>query len=209
MKHQIPVIEDSYFEQFATKKYTDASPIMRNALRNFMGEIYQMFCACDSPESVMEIGCGQGFVSGFLSEHFPSPSYSGLDLREKNISKMQELFPHIKGETKDFYEFNTSEVNTDVILCCEVLEHLPDPAGALQKFKEMNPKDLIISVPHEPWFRIGAMLRGKNLSRWGNPKDHLNHWNKSSFSNLISEYFEVQSVKTPFPWLIVHAKASS
>jgi hypothetical protein len=37
------------------------------------------------------------------------------------------------------------------------------------------------SVPFEPYFRIGNVLRGKHLGRLGNHPEHVQHWNLRTF----------------------------
>lgn len=118
---------------------------------------------------------------------------------------MAELFPHITGQCIDFYDYEPEFEAHDLIICCEVMEHLVNPEKAVERFYQMNAKHYLFGVPNEPWFRLTAFLRGKNVSRWGNPIDHVNHWNKRSFEKMLSKYFEIKQVRTPYPWLLVHA----
>jgi hypothetical protein len=42
----------------------------------------------------------------------------------------------------------------DIITCFEVLEHLADPAAAIKNLAVLYGKQLIVSVPNEPWFSV-------------------------------------------------------
>jgi 2-polyprenyl-3-methyl-5-hydroxy-6-metoxy-1,4-benzoquinol methylase len=42
----------------------------------------------------------------------------------------------------------------DIITCFEVLEHLPNPVKAIQNLSRLYRRQLIISVPYEPWFSL-------------------------------------------------------
>lgn len=61
---------------------------------------------------------------------------------------------------------------------------------------------LIITVPHEPWFRMGNLRALKNISRFGNPIDHINHWSYAAFATFLRENSEVNwELNTSFPWI--------
>jgi SAM-dependent methyltransferase len=62
----------------------------------------------------------------------------------------------------------------DVVVCAEVMEHLDDPAAALEQIIERRPSWVILSVPHEPWFCLSNFARGKNITRFGNDPEHVN-----------------------------------
>ncbi len=47
----------------------------------------------------------------------------------------------------DFFDFNPPQTY-DVAMCCQVLEHVPDPAPFCEKLKSIA-KHLVISVPHK------------------------------------------------------------
>ena len=44
----------------------------------------------------------------------------------------------------------------------------------------------MLSVPYEPYFRIGNVLRGKHLGRLGNHPEHVQHWNLRTFETFLA-----------------------
>ncbi len=90
----------------------------------------------------------------------------------------------------------------DLVLCLEVLEHIADPLPALTELHRVSCGYCLISVPHEPFFRLMNFLRGRHLRSWGNHPEHLNHWNTDSFQKLLSGAFTVQELHHSFPWLV-------
>jgi hypothetical protein len=92
------------------------------------------------------------------------------------------------------------------VLCLEVLEHLDRPEAALAELGRVSRKDVVVSVPNEPWFRIGSAMRGKYLRRLGNHPDHVNHWNAGGLRRLLGTRLEVVDVSGSFPWLIAHCR---
>lgn len=47
------------------------------------------------------------------------------------------------------------------------------------------------------------MCRLKYLSCLGNTPGHIQHWSKKAFIKLCSQYGEIVSVKSPFPWTMI------
>lgn len=57
-----------------------------------------------------------------------------------------------------------TSIGADVVTCFEVLEHVVDPVSAIKNLAQLYKKQLIISVPNEPWF---------SLWRLGWEREHL------------------------------------
>jgi ubiquinone/menaquinone biosynthesis C-methylase UbiE len=94
----------------------------------------------------------------------------------------------------------------DLVLCNEVLEHVENPEKALQELKRVTSKYLLLSVPNEPIFMASNFLRGKNVSRWGNDIEHINHWSRNSFKNFVKKELQIHAIYNPFPWTIILAE---
>ena len=64
----------------------------------------------------------------------------------------------------------------------------------------------MISVPWEPYFRLGNLGRGKNVGRWGNDPEHVNFFSPGRLQKALeAEFAEVRVIKA-FPWLIAEAR---
>ena len=51
---------------------------------------------------------------------------------------------------RSIYDLKPNEDGADLIVCCEVLEHLEDPQLGLAALRSVVTDHLIISVPREP-----------------------------------------------------------
>ena len=87
----------------------------------------------------------------------------------------------------------------------EVLEHLRDPDAGLRELARVSSKHLLLSVPHEPFFRGSNLLTGRYLKDLGNTPGHLNHWTAAGFQRFVSQVGTVRKVASPYPWTIVWA----
>jgi ubiquinone/menaquinone biosynthesis C-methylase UbiE len=127
---------------------------------------------------------------------------AAFDINKGQIDDARNRLPDVKIETQDIYQLPYDDKSFDLILCLEVLEHLKNPSSALKEIARVASKHLIVSVPSEPFFMLGNLMRGKNILQCGNDQDHVNHWNKRTFHKFLSEEVSVNKITTSFPWLI-------
>ena len=106
-------------------------------------------------------------------------------------------------QVKSIYDLDTEADKADLIVCCEVLEHLEHPEEGLRALQSVVDRWLILSVPREPLWSVLNIARGKYLKEFGNTPGHIQKWSKNSFLHLVSNYFQVLEVKTPLPWVML------
>ncbi|WP_051294916.1 class I SAM-dependent methyltransferase [Maridesulfovibrio bastinii] len=189
-----------------TAKYHNSNFLAGLLVKNFLKNILMTFQEVDS-KNIFEVGSGEGHISGLLALN--GFHVRGCDICNASIEnatrEAKERNLDITFEEKSIYDLGCNDI-TDVVLCCEVLEHLTDPELAFKKLLSITGKDLIVSVPNEPLWHILNMCRGKYLNALGNTPGHFQHWTKAQFVKMVSSYAEVVSVRTPLPWTIVHCK---
>ena len=56
---------------------------------------------------------------------------------------------------------------------------------------------LVVSVPWEPWFRLGNLGRGKNVARWGNDPEHVNFFNPRKLRAALGAHFAEVNHRIP------------
>ena len=188
----------------AFNKYDCKNPIVKWMMRNFHRNLEDLVKK-SAPFSIHEVGCGEGFWVLHLNQqgfNVKGSDFSNkvIDLAKQNASNQQErnLF-----RVKSIYDLNQKDDSADLIVCCEVLEHLQNPYLALQTLQKLVRKNLIISVPREPLWCFLNMLRLKYISNWGNTPGHIQHWSKNDFLKLVSLYFHVTAVRSPVPWTML------
>ncbi len=199
------MIPDAYFARFETKKYRNENPVQRALIRRFVRALHDLLIEAGPLASVLEVGVGEGFLSGYLSEQLPSVRFAGVELDAGDVARAKRLFPRLEVHEGSAYDLGALPGGYDVILCCEVLEHLDDPARALAEMVRLRPRRLVLSVPHEPFFMLGNLARLKNVSRLGNDPEHVNHWSPRSFRRLLEAKLDVVRVTTAFPWVLALA----
>lgn len=174
-------------------------------MQNFESSLIDLVAKA-APQTIYEIGCGEGYwVLRWQKLGFEA---KGCDFSSKVIeiarenAKNQKL-PVSLFKTRSIYDLAQDIDSADLIVCCEVLEHLERPEEGLRALQRVVGQYLILSVPREPIWRVLNLVRGKYITDFGNTPGHIQHWSKRGFLSLVSKYFEVVEVKSPFPWTMV------
>lgn len=172
-----------------------------NFYSTFLQEIQNLH-----PDSVLDVGCGEGFTLEKLREKGIGKKLEGVEFLEKAIEIGKKIHPKIPITKGTIYRLPYKDNMFDVVLCTEVLEHLEDPKKALSELERVCKKYAVLSVPNEPLFMLGNCLRGKNLSRFGNDREHIQHWSSGRFKKFVETKFKVVKVKRPLPWTMIIAE---
>ncbi len=187
-------------------KYQTRNPLSKYLIRQFDENIAALVRKV-APKTVLEIGCGEGHTTQLILEHSDAEVVS-TDISEKIIRIAEE---HIANQRVQFDVLNIYDAarqfdqQFDLIVCCEVFEHLDEPEMALVQLAKLNSANLIISVPNEPLWRVLNMLRGAYLSDLGNTPGHLQHWGTRAFKRFVEQQFAIVSCHTPIPWNLIHS----
>ncbi len=159
-------------------------------------------------QSILDVGAGEGFTLARLEREKIGTRCEGVEPLKTARELAKKINPSAKLIDGSAYSLPYKDNSFDLVLCSEVLEHLEDPQKALKELFRVSQKYVLISVPNEPWFMLGNFLRGKNLSRWGNDIEHINHWTASGFTTFVKQNTKLQRFACyhPLPWTIVLAQ---
>ena len=153
------------------------------------------------PKIILDVGCGTGYITNIISNELDS-TVIGCDVDNKRIAFAHSNFGQ-EVIICDITCLPFKNDSFDLIIASEILEHINCIDEALKEIKRIAQKDIIITVPNEPFFRIANFFRGKNLTRFGNPPDHVNHYTKKTLYQLLDRYFSNISIKTNgFLWIL-------
>lgn len=98
---------------------------------------------------VLDIACGQGFITSEISAAFPPLEVSGIDYSISAIEYAVDHFSGIDFAVGNAMECPYLEEYFDIVVCNNFWEHVPDPLRLLAEIKRVLRKDgfLIISTP--------------------------------------------------------------
>src|SRR3989344_3585464 len=191
------------------KKHKNNNPLQKYLLNNFYKSLIEMLKQVQHDKdyvikTILDAGCGEGFTLNKLYQEEMGEELEGIDGSEEAISIGKKIHPHLSLKRASIYKLPYKDSSFDLVLSTEVLEHLEEPEKALKEIIRVTRKYILLSVPNEPFFMLSNFLRGKNITRWGNDIDHINHWSARSFEKFVEhEKVKIIKVKTPFPWTVV------
>ena len=191
----------------STDKYHSTNPIVRRLMEGFTQALKSLVSTAD-PKSIHEVGCGEGYWTIQFAQEGRTIRGSDFSTHVVGLARENATAAGVRVEFKSesIYDLKTPVDRAELIVCCEVLEHLERPELAVNKLAELAAPYLIASVPREPVWRILNMLRGQYLTSLGNTTGHLQNWSQRSFLKLLSKRFEIMEVRTPMPWTMVLAR---
>jgi len=189
-------------------KYHTRNPIARCLMDGFLRAFDDLVVrsgACGAYEA----GCGEGHLSIRMARRGLRIAGSDVDLGvvDEAIQNARIAKVAITFGVCSVYDIDTSVAgNPDLVVCCEVLEHLEEPERALDVIARLGATYLLVSVPREPIWRILNIARGKYWSDLGNSPGHVQHWSTKSFLHFLGQWLEVVAVQRPFPWTMALCK---
>ena len=190
--------------KFSAPKYQSGNPIARALVQRFLRDIVDLVTISGATQA-HEVGCGEGQITGLLAQR--GLAVRGSDLSEESLAvaraEAARAGLNIQYDRRSIYELDPSTDAAELVLCCEVLEHLTEPEAAMRKLVLIARKHVIVSVPREPLWRVLNVCRMQHLTALGNTPGHLNHWSTGKFVRMVEKFLVVEQLRTPVPWTII------
>jgi SAM-dependent methyltransferase len=182
------------------RKYQTGNPAVQFLLRRFFCKLVRQVSALH-PKTVIDLGCGEGVVAKILRSHLGQIEYVGYDKNPIAIREAERRNPAAVFRHADIFDLEPAPDSADLMLCLEVIEHVEDTDRLLTHIARLRAHHLIVSVPWEPFFRIGNLCRGQHLRRLGNHPEHVHCFGARSLQSMLSRHFQEVRIESSFPWL--------
>lgn len=131
------------------------------------------------PRSVVDVGCGSGYLTAQVAAENPQADVVGIDQDPDSIAVGRRRDSDARFEVGDAFDIPASDSSTDCVIYGDVLEHFENPAVLLEEAHRILSDDgsVIVSVPA---FRT---LRGPHDDHNG----HEDRFTKSRLGNVASQ----------------------
>lgn len=183
-------------------KYRTRNPIARALMSGFLRSFDSLLAQCQEIGSALEVGCGEGELTIKLAR--ACPQVAAFDIAPEVIEEARRRIETAQVSARlradNIFNLDPSRDSADLVVCCEVMEHLDDPQLALEKLHGVCRRYLITSVPREPVWRALNLMRGKYLREMGNTPGHVQHWSRAAFLALLETRFRIVATCSPLPW---------
>lgn len=184
------------YDKFGTK-----NPIARWLMQGFLAEVLQL-SRSTNPQRILEVGCGEGHLIAYLCANLPSATYyAACDL---SLSRLDPGHcTRIEFSTASAYQLPYADQSFDLVVCCEVLEHLEDPARALRELGRVSSRYILLSTPREPLWRWLNLARFSYVRSFGNTPGHIQHFSPRKLKALVNQQCNLLKVSLPLPWIVL------
>ena len=179
----LPPTDDGTYRSANWHKYAQGGAVYRWFLGRVHAELAR-HVARFRPATVLDAGCGEGFVAADLRRRRSGLEITGVDADEAAISYARRHFGDVAAfDTGDLYALPFADRSFDVAVCSEVLEHLDRPAQAVRELARVARLGVVVSVPREPAFDALNRL-GQALGAAPDP-GHVRHWTPRAFARFL------------------------
>lgn len=183
------------------RKYATTNPVVRRLMARWLDQLGAAVGA--SPGSVIDVGVGEGLALERLLGGRPAV---GVELRRGKLAAARARLDGLRPVCADAGMLPFPAAAADTVTCIELLEHLVTPEPAVAELARITGDRCVVSVPWEPWFRLGNLGRGKNLRAWGNDPEHVQWFSPPSLRGLLETGFAEVEVRPCLPWLVAVAR---
>ena len=185
-------------------KYGSSNPVVKRLMAGFHGTLDELWERA-APESVLDVGCGEGVLTQEWAEKLGDRRIVGIDLDDPKLRAewAGRERPNLDFRVEEATSLTFDDDEFDMAAAIEVLEHVPEPENTVAEMARVARRWLLVSVPREPLWRGLNMARGAYWGSLGNTPGHLNHWSKRGFVSLLSRYGDVEEARSPFPWTML------
>ena len=188
-------------------KYGSSNPAVRRLMSGFHATLDELWDRAE-PESVLDVGCGEGVLTAEWAERLGDRRIVGIDLDDPKLRDEWErrTRPNLEFRVEEATSLSFADDEFDLATAIEVLEHVPDPEATVAEMARVARRHLLVSVPREPLWRALNVARGAYVRDLGNTPGHVNHWSKRDFVALLSRHGTVEEARSPFPWTMLLAR---
>lgn len=113
-----------------------------------------------NPESVLDIGCGPGYLAKKIKTILPDIKVDGIDFSSVALAYAQKYLDKSWKLNIDSEDIPTPDRTYDAIVCMEFLEHIYDLPHLLSEIKRLlkNEGKALVSVPNLAYWRYRLQL---------------------------------------------------
>jgi len=194
-----PLIDNGVVIGNVFDKHRSRNAVVRRLVAGFDQGLNELLDRAGAPASVLEVGCGEGHVTAHLAQRYSAARVLGTDVSAMMIAIARREHPELRFGVCSIYDI-AKLGPWDLVVACEVFEHLHDPARALDAICATHPMQVLVTVPREPLWRLLNFVRGQYWRSFGNTPGHVRHWSLGSMLRFLGTRLEIEDVRTPMPW---------
>ncbi|MBN1645142.1 class I SAM-dependent methyltransferase [Candidatus Woesearchaeota archaeon] len=149
-------------ENHMDRLYNSKNPLVKFVQRNRLNKIAE-FMPASNKLKILDAGCGEGHLIEKLNQKNSQNYYYGIDLTKVAINSAEKRCPRAKIFLMDLTKLKFKDNFFDIVICSDVLEHIPRYRLAIEELKRVTKKNgfLIITFPNEILWTISRFFLGR------------------------------------------------
>jgi 2-polyprenyl-3-methyl-5-hydroxy-6-metoxy-1,4-benzoquinol methylase len=141
--------------------------------------------------TILDMGCGMGWFANELAQFGPT---TGIDLSDDAIAQAKSKFTHVTFTAGNVFEMELPEQHFDVVVSQEVIAHVPDQPGYVERAaRVLKPGGYLIVTTPNPFVHF--------RNYWAPiPPGHIEQWlSRRALKRLLLPHFRVIRTTTAVP----------
>ena len=140
--------------------------------RKIADEFLQKIVQGNSASTILDVGCGTGYLTGKIKDCFPQAQVTGLDLSSGMIAKAQEGHADIQWVTGDAKRLPFKEKNFDLIVSNAAYQWVADLSQAFMEAKRVLSNEGIFAATLFGYYTCDELFEALQVT--GASKEELN-----------------------------------
>lgn len=116
--------------------------------------------------SLLDVGCGPGNITADFARRLAPGRVLGMDGSADIIRAAQRDYPEVAFDVADVYRLPFDEPSWDVVHAHQLLQHVPDPVGALKEMRRVARPGGIVAARDSDYAAFTWYPRDERLDRW-------------------------------------------
>ena len=193
--HQVPVdyyqngVATNYFQRvWHTRKLAQVI----SAIRKYSPK----------PKKILDVGTASGWFLSEIAKEFPSAEGYGIDVYKEAVDYGKNKYKNLKLSVSDAHTLPFRDKTFDVVISCEVLEHVASPGTVIKEMKRVLTDNGVVVIEIDS----GSFLFKIVWHWWTNMKkgvwrdSHIHPFNIDMLEKLFARNNMLVEKKLIFNW---------
>jgi len=133
-------------------------PNDRGGINFFHMRLIRKYINQQTPKSILDVGCGSGYLISFLDNLTSKTQIIGIDIEapelNRFINKKRNNIKILRGKVDNLLN-NFEENSIDTVICTHFLEHIENPEYVIKELRRISSRMLILICPLEKPYKWG------------------------------------------------------
>lgn len=179
------ITQPGYKERLDNEAFDDTglTDEFQKEVYEYAAQVYDRESGMGKVHGVIDVGCGSAYK---LMKHFSDTWTLGIDTAP-TVEWLKNTYKGRNWEVCNFSHVNAGLLEGSLVICSDVIEHIPDPDQMMVYLRRMCPVKLILSTPDRdllPYIQADFKKSGPPV----NPC-HVREWNFKEFEAYVQQFF--------------------